>query len=94
MGAMTLQKIRVALREMEETAAYQALATKPMADEAFHEFWQEVNATTTRCFTSPPNVPVLTDVAERLNRLHRMTTGTLGSFRPFIERAQAALADA
>ena len=91
MGAMTLQNVCFALGEMKADADYQALATKPMTDEAFHRFWQEVNFAMMRCLTLPPQAPTVAEVRDRLATLHAMTVDTLARFRPFIERAQAVL---
>jgi hypothetical protein len=89
---LTLHDVCHALGKLQENADYRACAEPPMTDDVFLAFWQEVNITRTRCLTPPPNSPTVTEIHDRLIRLHRMTVGTLVRFRPQIDHAQAVLA--
>jgi hypothetical protein len=89
---MTLLNVREALAEMEADVLYVDLAAPPIADERFRGFWSRVNELGIKCMTPPPSSPPsAAEVREDLESLHLETIGTLFRFRPYIEKAIAAI---
>ena len=83
-----LQNASDVLGELMADADYGSLQDSG-TDGQFNRFRQEVK--TTRMLCNPLQPDRADDIAERLERLHASCVGNLTRFKPFIERAQAAL---
>ena len=86
MSQAQLQLVNLALGSLEEDSTYRALAEFD-TDEDFNDFRNQVETIRARCLTSPVQARVVQEVRELLVRLHADTRGTLGRFRPFVEKA-------
>ena len=86
MSQAQLQLVNLALGSLEEDSTYQALAEFD-TDEEFNDFRGQVETIRARCLTSPFQPRLIYEVRELLVRLHADSRGTLGRFRPFVEKA-------
>jgi CheY-like chemotaxis protein len=93
MSQAQLQLVNLALGSLEEDSTYLALAEFD-TDEDFNDFRSQVETLRARCLTSPFHPRLIHEVRELLVRLHADTRGTLGRFRPFIEKALIDLGSA
>ncbi len=90
MNRMNLQNVREVLAELEEDASYKSFMDSGLG-EAFGRFRQEVDITGIRCLQFQPDKATPNEIEDRLGELSDYCVGTLAQFKPFIERAQAAL---
>jgi CheY-like chemotaxis protein len=81
-----LQLVNLALGSLEEDTTYQALAEFD-TDADFHDFRGQVEAIRARCLISPFQSRLVHEVRDLLVTLHADCRGTLGRFRPFVEKA-------
>jgi CheY-like chemotaxis protein len=86
MSQAQLQLVNLALGSLEEDSTYLALAEFD-TDEEFNDFRSQVETIRARCLTSPFQPRLIHEVRELLVRLHADSRGTLGRFRPFVEKA-------
>ena len=86
MSQAQLQLVNLALGSLEEDSTYLALAEFD-TDEDFNDFRSQVETIRARCLTSPFHPRLIHEVRELLVRLHADSRGTLGRFRPFVEKA-------
>jgi CheY-like chemotaxis protein len=86
MSQTQLQLVNLALGSLEEDTTYQALAEFD-TDGDFNDFRSRVDAIRGRCLSSPFHPSLIPEVRALLVRLHADCTGTLGRFRPFVEKA-------
>jgi CheY-like chemotaxis protein len=86
MSQAQLQLVNLALGSLEEDSTYLALAEFD-TDEDFNDFRSQVEAIRSRCLTTPFQARIVHEVRELLVRLHADSRGTLGRFRPFVEKA-------
>jgi len=86
MSQTQLQLVNLALGSLEEDTTYQALAEFD-TDADFHDFRGQVEAIRSRCLTSPFQARLVQEVRDLLVSLHADCRGTLGRFRPFVEKA-------
>ncbi len=86
MSQAQLQLVNLALGSLEEDPTYLALAEFD-TDEEFNDFRSQVETIRARCLTSPFHPRLIHEVRELLVRLHADSRGTLGRFRPFVEKA-------
>jgi CheY-like chemotaxis protein len=86
MSQTQLQLVNLALGSLEEDTTYQALAEFD-TDADFHDFRSQVEAIRSRCLTSPFQPRLVQEVRDLLVTLHADCRGTLGRFRPFVEKA-------
>ena len=86
MSQTQLQLVNLALGSLEEDTTYQALAEFD-TDADFHDFRGQVEAIRSRCLTSPFQARLVHEVRDLLVTLHADCRGTLGRFRPFVEKA-------
>ena len=86
MSQAQLQLVNLALGSLEEDSTYLAL-TEFDTDEDFNDFRSQVETIRARCLTSPFHPRLIHEVRELLVRLHADSRGTLGRFRPFVEKA-------
>ncbi len=86
MSQAQLQLVNLSLGSLEEDTTYLALAEFD-PDEDFHDFRGQVETIRARCLTSPFHPRLIHEVRELLVRLHADSRGTLGRFRPFVEKA-------
>ena len=86
MSQTQLQLVNLALGSLEEDTTYQALAEFD-TDADFHDFRGQVEAIRSRCLTSPFQARLVQEVRDLLVTLHADCRGTLGRFRPFVEKA-------
>jgi CheY-like chemotaxis protein len=93
MSQAQLQLVNLALGSLEEDSTYLALAEFD-TDEDFNEFRSQVETIRARCLTSPFHPRLIHEVRELLVRLHADSRGTLGRFRPFVEKALIDLGSA
>jgi hypothetical protein len=90
MGPLNLQNVRAVLDELEDDPEYWAFADAGV-DEWFNVFRQQVEITGVRCLQVVPDQASPEEIEGRLKRLGALCAGSLARFKPFIERAQAAL---
>jgi CheY-like chemotaxis protein len=93
MSQTQLQLVNLALGSLEEDSTYQALAEFD-TDEDFNDFRAQVEAIRARCMASPFQPRLLHEVRDGLVTLHADCRGTLGRFRPFVEKALIDLGSA
>jgi CheY-like chemotaxis protein len=93
MSQAQLQLVNLALGSLEEDSTYLALAEFD-TDEDFNDFRSQVETIRARCLTSPFHPRLIHEVRELLVRLHADSRGTLGRFRPFVEKALIDLGSA
>lgn len=86
MSQTQLQLVNLALGNLEEDTTYQALAEFD-TDGDFNDFRSQVEAIRARCLTSPFQSRLVQEVRDLLVTLHADCRGTLGRFRPFVEKA-------
>jgi CheY-like chemotaxis protein len=86
MSQAQLQLVNLALGSLEEDSTYLALAEFD-TDEEFNDFRSQVETIRARCLSSPFHPRLIHEVRELLVRLHADSRGTLGRFRPFVEKA-------
>ena len=86
MSQTQLQLVNLALGSLEEDTTYQALAEFD-TDQDFNDFRSQVEAIRARCLTSPFHSRLIHEVRDLLVSLHADCRGTLGRFRPFVEKA-------
>ena len=86
MSQAQLQLVNLALGSLEEDSTYQALAEFD-TDGDFNDFRSRVETIRGRCLSSPFHSSLIRDVRDLLMMLHADCTGTLGRFRPFVEKA-------
>jgi CheY-like chemotaxis protein len=86
MSQAQLQLVNLALGSLEEDSTYLALAEFD-TDEDFNDFRSQVETIRARCLISPFHPRLIHEVRELLVRLHADSRGTLGRFRPFVEKA-------
>jgi CheY-like chemotaxis protein len=86
MSQTQLQLVNLTLGSLEEDSTYQALAEFD-TDEEFNDFRSQVETIRARCLTSPFQPRLIHEVRDLLVRLHADSRGTLGRFRPFVEKA-------
>ena len=86
MNQAQLQLVNLALGSLEEDSTYLALAEFD-TDEDFNDFRRQVETIRARCLVSPFQPRLIHEVRELLVRLHADSRGTLGRFRPFVEKA-------
>ena len=85
MSQTQLQLVNLALGSLEEDTTYQAL-TEFDTDADFNDFRSQVEAIRARCLT-PFQPRLVQEVRDLLVTLHADCRGTLGRFRPFVEKA-------
>ncbi len=90
MNRMNLQNVREVLAELEEDPSYKSFMDSG-PDESFHQFRVGVDITGIRCLQFQPDKATPNEIEDRLGELRNSCVGTLAQFKPFIERAQAAL---
>ncbi len=90
MDRIKAQNVRGALGDLEKDPSYQSLRDSGR-DDSFNKFRQEVEITGIRCLLTEPEEATLDEIEDRLGELRNSCVGTLAQFKPFIERAQAAL---
>ena len=86
MSQAQLQLVNLALGSLEEDSTYLAL-TEFDTDEDFNDFRSQVETIRARCLISPFHPRLIQEVRELLVSLHADSRGTLGRFRPFVEKA-------
>lgn len=86
MSQAQLQLVNLALGSLEEDSTYLALAEFD-TDEEFNDYRSQVEAIRALCLTSPFQPRLIPEVRALLVRLHADSRGTLGRFRPFVEKA-------
>ena len=86
MSQTKLQLVNLVLGSLEEDTTYQALAEFD-TDGDFNDFRSQVEAIRARCLTSPFQARLVQEVRDLLVTLHADCRGTLGRFRPFVEKA-------
>ena len=86
MSQAQLQLVNLALGSLEEDSTYQALAEFD-TDGDFNDFRSRVETIRARCLSSPLQSNLIHEVRDLLVALHTDCTGTLGRFRPFVEKA-------
>ncbi|HET6777589.1 MAG TPA: response regulator [Gemmatimonadales bacterium] len=90
MSQTQLQLVNLALGSLEEDSTYQALAEFD-TDSDFNDFRSRVETIRNRCLSSPVQPSLIPEVRDLLAALHADCRGTLGRFRPFVEKALADL---
>jgi len=90
MKPLAPQNVARALGELRDLPEYEAMESS--GDAAFHELPQEVVMAIMRCFPPKPDPPTEGEIAERLGRMLKLCVGGLAKFRPYMQRAEAALA--
>jgi hypothetical protein len=84
---MAFQRVRAVLRSLEEEPEYQRLATKPIGDPEFLEFWQVMAVADMRAMTLKVGPGTAAQLRDRLEELRSLAIGALERFAPFIEQA-------
>lgn len=90
MSQAQLQLVNLALGGLEGDSTYQALAEFD-TDGDFNDFRNRVEGIRALCLSSPFHSSLIQEVRDLLVALHTDCTGTLGRFRPFVEKALADL---
>jgi hypothetical protein len=92
MSDIGMQNAALVLSDLEESTEYKALDAFPGASERFLEFRQRIEHARTRCMAIyPPNQATSDEIRGLLEPLLPKCTARLAPFRPFIQRALAAL---
>jgi hypothetical protein len=91
LSELGIQNAALLLGDLQEDVRYRALdATE--ADARFNQFRRQVELVQIRCFQMyPPDKRTEPEVRGLLERLRDTCTGTLAPFRPYLDRALAAL---
>jgi hypothetical protein len=90
MSEIGLQNANLVLGDLEEDPDYKALA-EAGTNPDFNEFRQQVEVIRARCLAFPFTYGNVHEVRGLLITLYINCRGTLGRFRPFVERALTAL---